>query len=90
MSKDDIRMRTETRNEDDFMTLRELARRMRVSPDTVRRQRIAGKLDALEWVDFFENGRPKVSNKSYDAFEKVRFEATKRIYSQSAPKSSGA
>ena len=86
-----IVIRNETpSNEDDYMTLKEVARRLRVSPDTVRRQRIAGKLDDVKWVDFFQNGRPKASRKSFDAFERSRLEATKRIYSQSAPKSSPA
>lgn len=82
-----IGIRGETRKESDYYSLGQFARRLACSPDTVRRHRIAGKFDELEWVDFFGNGRVRVSKASAEAFISKRVEATRQVYSQSVQKS---
>ena len=76
-------IRSETRKEADYLTFKEVAARLRFSTDTLRRHMINGKLDGVEWVDFFNNGKLRATRKSVDEFERVRLEATGKIYRQS-------
>ena len=82
-----IGIRGETRKESDYYSLGQFARRLGCSPDTVRRHRISGKFDECVWVDFFGNGRVRVSKTSAEAFITKAEEATRKIYSQSVQKS---
>lgn len=73
----------------EYLTLRELAHRFHCHPDTLRRHLIAGKLDGIEWVDFFKNGKLLATIKSVEAFESARREDTQRVYNQSIQNSRG-
>lgn len=71
-------------DEAEYLTLREVARRLRFSTDTLRRHMIAGKLRDISWVDFLGNGKLRATRESVDAFISSRLAATEKIYSSSA------
>lgn len=75
--------------EHDYLTTKELSAKLRISKDTLKRHFIAGKLKDLEWVDFFGDGKLKVTRRSWEAFEQKRIAATHKTYTQSAPASRG-
>lgn len=73
----------------EFLTMREVAMKLRFSPETLRRYMRAGKLTEIEWVDFLKNGKLRATAESVDNFILGRRQATQKIYSQSPTKSRG-
>lgn len=71
--------------EHDFLTIKELCATLRISRDTLRRKRIAGKLTGIELVDFFGDGKLRAKRTSVESFIAARTSATNKIYSQSHP-----
>jgi len=70
-----------------YITFNEVARELRCSPDTLRRHFIQGKLDEIEWVDFFGNNKLCATRESFDEFKRLRLQETKKVYTQSLAKS---
>lgn len=69
---------TQVSDEMRYLTIREVARRLRFSVDTLRRHLIAGKLDEIVWHDFLKNGKFRATVESVEAFEKNRRIATQK------------
>lgn len=69
-------------DEEEHLTISEVARRLRFSVDTLKRHMRAGKLRDIEWVDFLENGKLRATRRSVDSFISSRRMATKEIYNQ--------
>ena len=69
-------------DDDRYLTIREVARRLRFSTDTLRRHLLAGKLKQIVWVDFMGNGKLRATSESVEAFERSRIAATEKIYSR--------
>lgn len=69
-------------DEERYLTIREVARRLRFSVDTLRRHLLAGKLKGIVWVDFLANGKLRATVESVEEFEKTRLAATEKIYSR--------
>lgn len=70
-----------------YLTRREVANRLRISVDTLKRYHIAGKLNGILWVDFFNDGKLRAESESVEAFIRLKVEATKSIYSRRLKKS---
>lgn len=69
-------------DEERYLTIREVARRLRFSVDTLRRHLLADKLKGIVWVDFLGNGKLRATVDSVEEFEKTRIAATEKIYSR--------
>lgn len=62
---------TAATQEPEYMTIAEISRLFRCSPDTTRRRIAAGKLRDIEWVDFFGDGRLRATAESVKRYQKT-------------------
>lgn len=65
-----------------YMKIGEVAKRFRVSVDTIRRYIRKGKMKEIVWGDFLQNGKLLATAESVDEFEKNRLAASQKIYSR--------
>jgi len=70
-----------------YLTTKEVCFLLRVSRDTLRRRMIAGKLTAINWVDFFNDGKLRATRESVEAFIQDRHSETKKVYAKPLKKS---
>lgn len=65
-----------------YLKIGEVAKRFRVSVDTIRRHILKGKMKEIVWGDFLSNGKLLATRESVEEFEKARLAATEKIYSR--------
>lgn len=70
-----------------YIPIKELARRLGFSVDTIRRHIIAGKLKEITPIDFLGNGKLRFDPDKVEAFIRGRREATEKVLSQPLRKS---